>query len=105
MKGKHLITTSEWFIAPDGKYYKAVFGDCEVVDAPGTLGIETNRNSSNWYVKVKGQEDEMIVAGCQIHYVVKTEKVNPDRKVIDIKLLDSGQTIEYKTYNRIYIVE
>lgn len=31
MKGKYLITTDAWFIAPDGQQYKAVWGDVEIV--------------------------------------------------------------------------
>ena len=51
MKGKYLITTDNWFIAPDGQMYRAVWGDVEVVEDT-VLGLKTNRNSSNWYAKV-----------------------------------------------------
>lgn len=105
MKGKYLITTDAWFIAPDGKDYKAVWGEVEVV-GDEVLGIKTNMRSTNWYVKVGTEENHVIVAGCQMHYAVKTEK-KPE--------LDGGENWEYnaatgsaKTYctpNKIYIAE
>ena len=70
---KILITTKEWFIAPDGHQYRAVFGTVKGVRSDEeTLGIKTNRGSTNWYVEI----GNMIVAGCQIHYAIKTDTVN-----------------------------
>ena len=70
---KVLITTSNWFYAPDGRTYRAVFGTVHgILDDKGTLGIATNKNSSNWYVSI----GNLIVAGCQIHYAVKTNCCN-----------------------------
>lgn len=61
---KYLITCDAWFYAPDGENYRAAFGTVHaVVDAKTALGIDTNRNSTNWYVVI----DDMIIAGCQIH--------------------------------------
>lgn len=72
---KYLINTDQWFFAPDGENYKAVFGTVHsVVDAEQTLGLKTNRNSTSWYVVV----GDMIVAGCQIHYAVRAESFNPN---------------------------
>ncbi len=51
MEGKYLITTDSWFIAPDGKEYKAVWGEVKILEDK-FLGISTNRNSSNWYAKI-----------------------------------------------------
>jgi hypothetical protein len=31
MKGKYLITTDSWFYAPDGKQYKAVWGEVSIL--------------------------------------------------------------------------
>lgn len=70
---KVLVSTDNWFHAPDGLSYKAVFGTVRgVFDSKQTLGVDTNRNATNWYVEV----GNMTIAGCQIHYVIKTEKVN-----------------------------
>ena len=37
-----LITTDSWFIAPDGKQYRAAWGKVEVYSSEDTLGIKTN---------------------------------------------------------------
>lgn len=70
MTGKYLITTSEFFIAPDGKEYKAVWGEVKISD-DSLLGIKTNRGSTNWYAIVGQGDKQMVVAGCQIHYAIK----------------------------------
>ena len=68
-----LITTDNWFIAPDGHQYRAAFGTVKAIHSDkATLGIETNNKSSNWYVEI----GNMFIAGCQIHYVIKTPEVS-----------------------------
>ena len=70
---KMLITTDAWFYAPDGENYRAVFGTVKGVHKDKeTLGIETNKGSANWYVEI----GNMFIAGCQIHYAIKTNKVS-----------------------------
>ncbi len=70
---KVLVTTDAWFIAPDGQTYSAVFGTVRAVRSDEqTLGIKTNRGSTNWYVEI----GRMTIAGCQIHYVVECDSVN-----------------------------
>jgi hypothetical protein len=81
MKGNYLITTDNWFYAPDGQLYRSVFGNVEILK-DSILGVETNRNSTNWFLKVGTDENHVIIAGCQIHYAVKTNNVNFD-DVID----------------------
>lgn len=72
---KVIITTDNWFYAPDGVQYRAAFGTIKgVKSAEETLGIVPNAKSTNWYVEL----GNMIIAGCQIHYVVKTEKCNTE---------------------------
>jgi len=73
MKGKYLITTDAWFYAPDGKQYKAAWGDVEIIEDT-SLGLKTNRNSTNWYAKVGSNQNHILIAGCQIHYAVKCEE-------------------------------
>jgi len=70
MKGKYLITTDNWFLAPDGKQYKAIWGDVEIIE-DYFLGVKTNRNSSNWFAKISGNTLHVIIAGCQIHYAIQ----------------------------------
>jgi aspartate ammonia-lyase len=72
MKGKYIVTTDNWFYAPDGNSYKAVWGEISIFEDT-FLGIKTNRNSSNWYAKIGTEENHVIVAGCQIHYATRCE--------------------------------
>jgi len=72
MKGKHLITTDGWFFGPDGRQYRAVWGEVEIL-GDEVLGVKTNRNASNWYAKVGTEGNHVIVAGCQIHYALRCE--------------------------------
>ena len=73
MVGKYLITTDAFFFAPDGKQYRAVWG--EVLILPDSvLGVKTNEKSSNWYVRVGSEQEHVILAGCQIHYAVKVDQ-------------------------------
>lgn len=73
MTGKYLITTDNYFFAPDGKQYRAVWGECRTVSAEQALGFNPNRNSANWFIRVGSEESHVIVAGCQIHYAVKLD--------------------------------
>ena len=82
MEGKYLITTDGWFYAPDGKTYRAVWGDvCVMSDS--ILGVTTNRNSSNWFLRIGSEENHVIVAGCQVHYAVRSENKPNSETVID----------------------
>ena len=72
MKGKYLITTDAWFYGADGKQYKSVWGEVEIV-SDAVLGIKTNVRSSNWFAKIGTENNHIVVAGCQIHYAVKCE--------------------------------
>jgi hypothetical protein len=72
MKGKYIVTTDNWFYAPDGNSYKAVWGEVTILEDT-FLGIKTNRNASNWYAKVGSEDNHVVVAGCQIHYAVKCD--------------------------------
>lgn len=73
---KALVTTDTWFFAPDGKNYRAVYGTIKSVNtAEATLGIKPNGRSANWYLEI----GNMTIAGCQVHYAVKTDKCNLGR--------------------------
>lgn len=69
--GKNVLITAEnWFSAPDGQLYKAVFGKLVGVFTDyELLGVETNNYSTNWYVEV----GNMVLAGCQVHYAIVTD--------------------------------
>ena len=72
MKGKYLITVDNWFVAPDGKYYKAVWGNVEIL-SDNILGVKTNARSTNWYAKIGSEENHVVIAGCQINYACKSD--------------------------------
>ena len=67
---KVLLTTHNWFIAPDGRQYMAAYGTVKaVLDSAEVLGVRTNSRSTNWYVEL----GNMTIAGCQIFYAVRTD--------------------------------
>jgi len=101
---KYLISTSNWFLAPDGREYRAVWGTVKILSATSTLGITPNRNSSNWYVMVGGNGKEAIVAGCQVLYAVRCE-AKPYTEEIHDYHVGSEKTFSYKRPTKIYIAE
>jgi len=100
---KYLITTDNWFYAPDGLKYRCVWGNVSIME-DSIIGVKTNRNSSNWYAYVGSDEKGMIVAGCQIHYAVKCPKKPNTDKVKDFQY-GSGEPTEYVRPTEIYIAE
>lgn len=80
--GNYLITTDNWFYAPDGKMYRAAWGQVTVLE-DNVLKIKTNRNSTNWYLQIGYGEKLMIIAGCQIHYAIKCPEKPNIGEVID----------------------
>lgn len=69
----YLITTDDWFYAPNGKKYKSVWGKLHgAFSSEETLGVKTNAKSTNWYVQI----GNMTLAGCRIHYIVRADKVS-----------------------------
>jgi len=94
MNGKYLITTDAWFIAPDGKQYKAAWGDVEILEDT-FLGLKTNKNSANWFAKVGGNESHIIIAGCQIHYAVRCDKIPDLDSVRDYVISEANGCVEF----------
>ena len=103
MKGKYLITTDNWFYAPDGKQYRAVWGDVEVL-SDEVLGVKTNARSSNWYAKVGTDRNHVIVAGCQIHYACKSN-TKPNVDMTQDYSVEQGNVIYHDRPSVIYIAE
>ncbi len=103
MTGKYLITTDEFFIAPDGQSYQAVWGDVKIL-GDEALGLKTNRNATNWYAKVGSSEKHIIIAGCQIHYAIKCNKKPKLHKHL-VDNVHEGKVIEYKSATRIYLAQ
>lgn len=70
----YLITADTYFFAPDGEQYIAAWGKCEIVEAKECFGFTSLRPSTNWFCKVGDGENEIIIAGCQIHFAVRCTK-------------------------------
>lgn len=100
MNGKYLITTDNYFRAPDGKQYNAVWGNVTIID-DSVLGIKTNRNSTNWYARIGTDEHHVIVAGCQIHYAIKTE-IEPPVECFDYEIHEGKKIWSKDNSTRIY---
>ncbi len=68
-----LVTTDSWFMAPDGREYKSVYGKLVgVFEDKEITGLKTNSKSTNWYLQV----GTMIIAGCQSHYVINCNGID-----------------------------
>lgn len=65
----YLVTTDAFFYAPDGMQYRAVWGKCSMATTEQTLGFTPSRPSTNWFLRV----GELVIAGCQIHYLLKCD--------------------------------
>ncbi len=73
---KYLITPDDWFLAPDGRMYRAVFGTIQGFhNSFETLGIKVNSRSADWYMSI-GDDTTMSIAGCRIHYAIRTDNCN-----------------------------
>jgi hypothetical protein len=96
---KYLITTDRWFVAPDGDQYRAVHGTVtKIANDNETLGIKTNRGSTNWFVVIGG----MVIAGCQIHYAIKTDEcsfIPPSREIEHDGKLRHERTYSSRIYD------
>lgn len=99
---KVLITTSNWFIAPDGKDYRAVHGTLKGVHEAGkSLGFIPNRAHANWFIEVGA----MIIMGCQVMYVVECENVEKGNTT-DYKYSEQTSSIvSYEKPTSIYITD
>lgn len=85
---KVLVTTDGWFFAPDGEQYRAVFGTVRGIhSSEEVLGIRTNARSTNWYAEI----GNTLLAGCQIHYCVKTDKASFTPPVAELEDASGGK--------------
>jgi hypothetical protein len=100
---KYIITTNDWFIAPDGDSYKSAWGTCEVKCIKEVFGFDPIRPSTNWYLQVGKEGTEAIIAGCQIHYAIRCENP-PEDKYIGQSYIEK-ETGKYLNSSRIYYAE
>ena len=96
-----LVTTTDWFYAPDGDCYKAVFGTVKgVYSDKDMLGIKTNRMSSDWYAHI----GNMFIAGCQIKYAIETNEVSRNPPHSDVTH-EGKVVIDTHGFSRIYLAD
>lgn len=92
-----LVTVDNWFYAPDGRQYKAVFGTVKAVrTAEDSLGVKPNGRSTNWYLEI----GNMTLAGCQVHYALRCDSCSFE-PAGDFAIHD-GESREFKRPSGIY---
>jgi hypothetical protein len=84
---KHLITTDQWFIAPDGEQYRAVWGEAK---------DQQSANGERRWIVVG---EEVALDPSQINYSVRC----PDAPLIKEGSYKEKNTQEELAYNKIYI--
>lgn len=93
-----LITTGNWFVAPDGRQYKSVWGKLiQIKEASKHLGFVPNRAHANWYICI----GNMTIMGCQaMYFIVCPEK--PHLGVAPNYSVEAGVVKLYDTPSFIY---
>lgn len=93
-----LVTCDDWFFAPDGRTYRAVWGRVKgIVAAKDLIGFDPSRPSTNWYLEI----GDVLIAGCRIHYAVKCATCPKAKTVADFTIHD-GEIKNLKRPNNVY---
>jgi len=100
---RYLITADSWFLAPDGESYKAAWGVCTLLQTEEVFGFTPARPSTNWFLKIGTDENHVIMAGCQIHFAVRSE--NRPISSHECKYYTDKDTQARYTEERIYFAE
>lgn len=98
---RYLVTTDNWFEAPDGENYRAAWGTCFLKKIDDVFGFTPMRPSTNWFLRVGSDDKFVIIAGCQIHYVVRSEDP-PIEKIGTYVSKGTGKEVQI---NKIYFAE
>lgn len=94
---KMLISTDNWFVAPDGIECRSAYGTVKaVLNSESALGVKTNAHSTNWYVEI----GNIMIAGCQIHYAVASDSVNTGPAMMWAE--NNGAISEFMRASKIY---
>jgi hypothetical protein len=68
--GKNVLLTTNWFYAPDGKQYNAVYGFLYAIkEAKESLGFAPHRSHANWVLNI----GNMTITGCQVNYAIECD--------------------------------
>lgn len=63
-----LVTTSDWFMAPDGIQYKAIYGKLtKIYNAKELIGFDPARQHTNWVYQI----GSATIMGCRIMYAIE----------------------------------
>jgi len=96
---KVLATTNEWFIAPDGKQYKAVFGTLRSInDAKEAFGFVPSRGHASWFIQI----GNVHIAGCQLLYCVEANEANVQFGNVEEWNTKDGVLFQYNKPTSIY---
>lgn len=99
-----LVTTDNWFYAPDGKKYRSAWGKVRIHQDSELLGISTNRNSTNWYMTIGEGDGMIVIAGCQVHYAVKCYNI-PNVEEVKEYSYGNGANLTFDRPSEIYIAQ
>lgn len=95
---KALLTSDNWFFAPDGQQYRAAFGTVhEISNIEDMLGIKVNSRSRDWYIQI----GNLSLAGCQIHHIIRTDTCSfgPSSRDLDDGLKSAVVECQTRIYN------
>ena len=96
-----LVTTTNWFFAPDGKQYKAVYGTLKNLhQAEAVLGFKPDRAHTNWFVEIGA----MMIAGCQVLYCVQSDEMPYLGTTTEQRVSDTG-AIDYQSPCVIFVTD
>ena len=90
---RYLVTSESWFFGTDGNVYRSAWGRVYIETTEETLGFKPSRPSTNWYMRIGDGENSVIIAGCQIHYLIRCEN-RPTRKAGTYQRTDSGELFD-----------
>jgi hypothetical protein len=100
----YLVSTFDWFTGPDGQSYKSAWGKVFVKKTLDILGFDPKepvRGIANWFLKVGSGSGHILIAGCQVRYLVEC-KSKPKDRLANVTYRDKDTGVEYLA-SRIYI--
>jgi|SRR6185369_2528920 len=94
-----LITCSNWFYAPDGKLYRAIWGTLKnICEAKDVLGFLPGRTHANWFIHV----GTSVITGCQVNYLIECHEP-PNISDVTHQLYDNATGLKvFMRANEIY---
>lgn len=97
---RYLVTTDSWFVAPDGEQYRAAWGRAEIIKIEDVFGFTPLRPSTNWFLRVGKGNLSVLIAGCQIYYVVRSN--DPPTRIVGTYKKEYGPELPI---NKIYFAQ